>query len=136
MTSRLLAPRRRERREEAITAYPIIDQSQLSLKLMPRERRMSKRFPIELRAELQVGQTCIHGTTVNISSGGLLLTCSPGELKTRRRVMVRLPNWPSSPEGGEISLIVMGSIVRIGPRSVAVRRTKYEFHAGIAASER
>jgi hypothetical protein len=127
MPTRLLVPRRSEHRRMVTTVTPAIEHLQRTLDVVTPERRISRRFPIKLHAELHVGQKCIIGTTVNISSGGLLMTCSPDELKTRRRVRVRLPDWPSAPQGGKMTLILNGSIVRIAHGLVAVQRVSYEF---------
>ncbi len=86
------------------------------------ERRSSIRFPIRLPAELCLRQRRIVGTTVNISSGGILVACSDRELKKGRRVRVRLPDWPSPR-----TLVIYGSVVREGPGVVAVRKSRYSF---------
>jgi hypothetical protein len=127
MTSKLVAPRRRGKREATAGIDPVNGRFQSSLQATAVERRNSERFPIELRAELSIGQTCIIATTVNISSGGLLLTCNFDNFKTRRRVSVRLTNWPSGRGSGSVTLIVEGTIVRSGAGFVAISRNSYQF---------
>lgn len=91
------------------------------------ERRTTQRFPIRLPAELCILEMRIAGTTVNISSGGLLMKCSHGSFKIGRRVKVRV-NWPkSSGKRSETVLVIEGSIVRDSTEHVAVRRIRYEF---------
>jgi hypothetical protein len=127
MTSKLVVPRRRGKREATAGIAPVNGRFQPPLKATVVERRNSERFPIELRAELSIGQTCIIATTVNISSGGLLLTCDFDNFKTRRRVSVRLTNWPSVRGSGNVTLIVEGTIVRSGAGFVAISRNSYQF---------
>jgi PilZ domain len=124
MTSKLVVPRRRGKREATAGVH---GQFQSPLKATTVERRNSERFPIELRAEISIGQTCIVATTVNISSGGLLLTCDFDDFKARRRVSVRLTNWPSARGSGSVTLIVEGTIVRSGAGFVAISRNSYQF---------
>jgi hypothetical protein len=94
------------------------------------ERRHSRRFPIELAAELHAGRDRISGRTANISSGGLLMICSHQQLEVGKRVKVRITNWPGAPrKKTKVVLIVEGFIVRMSSTYVAVRRTRYEFAA-------
>jgi len=92
------------------------------------ERRTTRRFPIKLPAELCIREMRIPGTTVNISSGGLLMKCSHGSFKIGKRVKVRITNWPnSSGKNSEVVLVIEGAVVRDSTEHVAVRRIKYEF---------
>jgi PilZ domain-containing protein len=92
------------------------------------ERRTTQRFPIQLPAELCIREMRFHGTTVNISSGGLLMKCSHDMLKVGKRVKVRITNWPSSNEKrSDVTLIVEGAVLRDSSGYLAVRRTRYEF---------
>jgi hypothetical protein len=127
MTSKLVVPRRRGKREANVAIAPFNRHFQPPSQAAPMERRNSERFPLELHAELSIGQTCIIATTVNISSGGLLLTCNFDDFKTRRRVSVRLTNWPSARGTGSVTLIVEGTVVRSGAGFVAISRNSYEF---------
>lgn len=96
--------------------------------LNPKERRASRRFPIELVAELTVGSARILGTTVNISSGGLLMTCSGAEFQVGTRVTVRVAGWPAKRRRNrKVALILQGRVVRSFADQVAVRRLRYEF---------
>ncbi len=99
---------------------------------MPRapllERRKRRRFPIELPAELCIREMRFQGTTVNISSGGLLMKCSHDSVKLGKRVKVRITNWPNpSGKKSDVTLIMEGAVVRDSTGHLAVRRTKYEF---------
>jgi len=97
------------------------------------ERRNSIRFSFEFSAELSVGKLQIQGKTANISSGGLLMNCSDGQLEKSRarlgsRVKVRITGWPSSrTNDGNMTLVMEGVIVRKLNQLVAIRRTKYRF---------
>ena len=104
------------------------EKSGLKPKATSLERRTTQRFPIELPADLYILEVRIPGTTVNISSGGLLLKCSHGSVKLGRRVKVRITNWPNF--GGEnpgVVLVIDGAVVRDSTEYVAVRRIRYEF---------
>jgi PilZ domain len=92
------------------------------------ERRTTRRFAIELPAELCIRELCVRGTTVNISSGGLLMKCSHDSVEEGNRVKVRITNWPnSSGNNSAIALIMEGAVVRGSTGYLAVRRTRYEF---------
>ena len=92
------------------------------------ERRTRRRFPIELPAELCIRELRFRGTTVNISSGGLLMKCSHDSVKIGKRVNVRIKNWPDpSGKDSEVVLLIEGTVVRNSMGYVAVRRNRYEF---------
>jgi PilZ domain len=92
------------------------------------DRRTTRRFPIELPAELCIREMRFRGTTVNISSGGLLMKYSHDSIKVGRHVRVRITNWPSS--GGnnsDVALIIEGAVVRNSTGYLAVQRTRHAF---------
>lgn len=92
------------------------------------DRRTTRRFPIELAAELCISETRFHGTTVNISSGGLLIKCSHDSIKVGERVRVRITNWPNSKgQNSDVALIMEGNVVRDSTGYLAIRRTRFEF---------
>lgn len=92
------------------------------------ERRTKRRFPIELRAEICIRETRFRGTTVNISSGGLLIKCSYDKVKLGTRIKVRITNWPGSTgKKSDVVLVIEGAVVRDSTGYLAVRRTRYEF---------
>ncbi len=92
-----------------------------------RERRTFRRFPIELPGVVSTRKICIHGTTVNVSSGGLLMACSGCMLKVGEHVRVRLTNWPSARHDANLALIIAGVVVRSWDGYIAVRRKWYAF---------
>ena len=96
-------------------------------KEIERERRTSRRFPIELPGEVSNRKTCIHGTTVNVSSGGLLMACSNSMLKVGEHVRVRLTSWPIARHDTNLALIVAGVVVRSWAGYIAVRRKWHAF---------
>jgi hypothetical protein len=113
---------------ESRTDSAVEDGSVFIPKKVGSDRRMTQRFPIELSAELCIRAIRIPGTTVNISSGGLLIKCSHDSLQIGRRVKVKVTNWPnSSGTNSEIALVIDGAVVRDSNGYVAVRRTRYEF---------
>jgi len=88
------------------------------------ERRRSRRFPIELAGEMCVRRLCVQGTTINLSSGGLLMRCAKGAPRIGARVTIRLTNWPGRED---IALIIQGTVLRNSNGYVAVRRKRYRF---------
>ena len=97
-------------------------------RVVGRERRTKRRFPIELPAELCVRGMHFRGITVNISSGGLLMKCRHDSVKIGKHVKVRITNWPnSSGKNSEVVLVIEGAVVRASVGYVAVRRTRHEF---------
>jgi hypothetical protein len=113
---------------ERETASPDNKNSGFISKAAGSERRTTQRFPIELPAELCILEMRIPGTTVNISSGGLLMKCSHDSVKVGRRVKVRITNWPnSSGKNSEVVLVIDGAVVRDSTEYVAVRRSRYQF---------
>jgi hypothetical protein len=92
------------------------------------DRRTSIRFPIELPVELRANKKSIWGTTVNISSGGLLMSCSDGDLARGTRVKVQVRITPTaSTKDQELALVIDGTITRKSGGYVAVQRKRYRF---------
>lgn len=89
------------------------------------ERRASVRFPLKLTAQAYAGDVRFEGTTVNISSGGLLLT-SDQEIPAGTSLTVRL-NWPIARRTKSVALVVKGAVVRCEPGCVAIQREHYRF---------
>jgi hypothetical protein len=83
---------------------------------------------IELPAELTANRKCIRGTTANISSGGLLMSCSDGDLGIGTRVKVKVRIAPAaSTKDQQLVLIIDGAIVRKWKGYIAVQRKRYRF---------
>ena len=80
-----------------------------------------------LPCEISTPKTLIHGTTVNVSSGGLLIYCSEDGLKVGEHVKVRLTSWPGVRQDSNLALVVEGVIVRSWAGYIAVRKKRYEF---------
>jgi hypothetical protein len=122
----------RIQRQEAFAASPAGFEASEDLKSarhIVRDRRTSFRFPLESPAELRTKKKVIRGTTLNISSGGLLMSCSDGELTigTRVKVNVHVATWlDASTKEHELLLIVEGAIVRKSAGYVAVQRKHYK----------
>jgi PilZ domain-containing protein len=113
---------------ETVAAPPLHVNSERIPKAVGSERRTTERFPIELPAELCIREIRIPGTTVNISSGGLLMKCSHDSVKIGKRVKVRITNWPNSRgKNSDVALIMEGAVVRDSTGYLAVRRTRYAF---------
>jgi hypothetical protein len=109
-------------------ASPSNEKSGLISKAVGSERRKTERFPIELPAELCILDMRIPGTTVNISSGGLLVKCSQDSVKVGARVQVRVTNWPNASRSNSVVVLVIeGAVVRDSPEYLAVRRIRYAF---------
>ena len=122
----------RTRRQEAFAAslagFEASEDIQ-SARQIARDRRTSLRFPLEYPAELRTKKKVIRGTTLNISSGGLLMSCSDGELTigTRVKVNVHVAGRPdASTKEHELLLTVDGAIVRKSAGYVAVQRKHYK----------
>lgn len=112
---------------QTATLYDDAEDAEL-LPKMKFERRTKRRFPIELPAEICIRETRFRGTTVNISSGGLLIKCSYDKVKLGTRVKVRLTNWPGSTgKKSDVVLVIEGAVVRDSTGYLAVRRTRWEF---------
>ena len=126
----MLTPYHRKNRAPIETDAHTLDNenSELMPKAIGSERRTTQRYPIQLPAELCIGEKRICGTTVNISSGGLLIKCSDDAVKIGGHVNVRITNWPnSSRNNSEVVLMIEGAVVRNWTGYVAVRRMRYKF---------
>lgn len=89
------------------------------------ERRASMRFLMELDADIYSRGDRFPGRTVNISSGGLLVSCGDrGEVGML--VTVRIA-WPLPQRNRRVTLVVHGEIIRREAGSVAVRQQRHEF---------
>ena len=101
------------------------------------EHRKTDRFPIETDAryklmavtrEAQTGE----GRTVNISSGGILLT-TESRLPLGERVELSVA-WPAQlNENCALKLVAIGKIVRSSGDTAAIRIEKYDFRTRAAA---
>jgi PilZ domain len=95
------------------------------------DNRLHPRYPIELAAEftlLPKGQTTRRGvgTTLNISSGGLLFACTEN-LPPGAEIEVTI-QWPFLLDGARpLRLRVTGHIVRSNGMGVAVQTSHCEF---------
>ena len=95
------------------------------------DRRGSSRFPVQEKIRYRILhsktlETSGAGTTLNISSGGILFTTE--EPLPAGRVIELSVNWPAR-LGGECALnfFVVGKVVRSDRAKAAVRIQKYEF---------
>lgn len=89
------------------------------------ERRASMRFVLEMEADISTSAERFRARTINISSGGLLLTCS-GNVEIGTLVTVRIA-WPLQQRNKRITLIVHGEIIRRDSIGLAVRQQRHEF---------
>lgn len=95
------------------------------------EHRQYPRYPIELAAEFTLptkGEAARRGvgTTLDISSGGLLLACN-NNLLPGSEIEVSI-QWPFLLDGVRpLKLRITGYIVRANPMVVAVKLRSYEF---------
>jgi hypothetical protein len=97
---------------------------------MPLERRLRARYPVRLPARYRTLDRKIElagtGFTVNVSSGGLLLTCQH-EIKAGTRMEIQV-DWPSLLESTiPLQLVTSGRVVRSEPASFAVEFARYQF---------
>jgi len=95
------------------------------------DRRVHRRYPIELDCEYKVSRSKSAGAcrTVNISSGGILLQTNE-TLRVRRQVDLSI-HWPYELDDGcPLRLRIMGQVVRIDGRRFAVKIKLYEFRTG------
>src|SRR5262249_26434496 len=91
--------------------------------------RRHRRYPIALEVQFKSMQSRLPqmgvGTTVNISSGGVLFRC-PQPLPTRSSIEMSL-TWPFSLSDCALKLVMRGRVVRSDGQSTAVEVTRYEF---------
>jgi hypothetical protein len=111
-------------------AQVVSDELQLAPEdlLKPKERRLARRYPIELPAELYADNEHVTGTTANISANGVLIMCSNPDLAAGTRVKVQIARWPVRRHRNKmLTLIIEGHITRGSVGSVAVRLLRYHF---------
>lgn len=95
------------------------------------ERRGTSRFPVEeyVRYRIVHYKTEIvsgSGSTLNISSGGILFT-TEGKLPVGRKVDLSV-NWPARLGGTcHLQLVVTGRVVRAEAKQAVVQIDHYEF---------
>jgi hypothetical protein len=95
------------------------------------ERRASRRFPIEqhVRFKVRGAQPALAGTgsTVNMSSGGVLFTTDQ-HLRKGHAVMLEI-RWPVLLDDARpLKLVARGPIVWCGEGKAAMHIQKWEFH--------
>lgn len=91
-----------------------------------RERRASTRFPLQLLVDYGARPTSDVGTTVNISSGGVLFTARD-ELAVGTQLELNLA-WPVLLGGSTaLQLRMWGRIVRASGHQAALRVARSEF---------
>jgi hypothetical protein len=84
------------------------------------DRRGTKRFPIELPAELYINKYRLDEKTLNISSAGLLMTCSREGVSPGMRVRVCI-SWPPMREKTKMMLMRRGRVVWSQSGKVAIQ---------------
>jgi hypothetical protein len=89
------------------------------------ERRSSIRFPLKLPANVQGLEFGFDGTTLNISSGGLLMS-SDHIVHVGTPLTVRV-TWPIRRRNKTIALIVRGFVVRSEGGLIAIQKHQYSF---------
>lgn len=105
----------------------------------PVERRQSSRFPIQQELRYRTlskrgGDESGEGSTVNISSSGVLFT-TPKVLLPGRRLEVSI-NWPAQlNQKCGLRLVARGRIVRYVDGAAAMQIQQYEFRTQAASSE-
>jgi hypothetical protein len=77
----------------------------------PIDHREFERYPIELPVQLQFHRCWIDEKTVNIGSGGMLMTCSQEGFSVGMYINTRI-RWPLMREGTTRVLLRHGRIVR------------------------
>ena len=97
---------------------------------MDNERRNKSRFPVELAVHYQtlgVGQSITGaGRTVNVSSGGVLMTAEQG-LHEGSRIRITI-EWPTLLNGiTPLQLVTTGKVVRSRDLNVGVAFDWYQF---------
>jgi hypothetical protein len=97
---------------------------------MLKERRSAARYPMILNARYQTlrkrSKDCGIGRTVNVSSGGFLIT-SEHNVAVGARLEVAV-EWPALLDGViELLLVANGRVVRAKETSFALELSQYEF---------
>ena len=94
------------------------------------ELRTHRRYPIALALQYRWNRGSKHsqfgsGTTINISSGGVLF--HSGELLPVTCPIELALSWPISLEDCNLKLVLRGRVVRSVSQTTAVRIVQYEF---------
>ena len=97
---------------------------------MTTERRSKVRYPLELNVRYQTLEVTAPvagaGQTLNMSSGGLLMTCQTA-LSEGTRVKATV-EWPSLLNGNTpLQLVTVGVVVRNSESSFAIAFENYQF---------
>jgi PilZ domain len=97
---------------------------------MDRERRIKARYPLHLNVRYQalgtVSPATAVGQTVNVSSSGVLITCS-SSIREGTRVRVVL-EWPTLLNGTTpLQLVTLGTVVRRQGSGLAIAFEGYQF---------
>ncbi len=92
--------------------------------------RSHRRYPIALDVQYKWSRAgraeqAGSGTTINISSGGVLFR-SAESVPADSRIEVTL-SWPFSLEGCALKLVLRGRVVRSNREATAIRVLQYEF---------
>lgn len=96
-------------------------------------RRSSARFPIELPVRYKVAKSSGSGRTINIGSGGALMTISH-PVKPGERIELTI-SWPVLLyQKVRLNLIAHGTILRVAEGRAAVKFEQYNFRTAGAAS--
>jgi len=100
-----------------------------------RERRHSGRFPIPLPLRYSLAKSCGWGRTVNIGSGGALLTIDQ-PVRPGQHIELCI-GWPVLlHEEVNLNLIAAGVIARVEQGRAAVRFAQCSFRTASSASRR
>lgn len=97
---------------------------------MENERRVKSRYRLELNARYHTLAGVVPvagvGTTVNVSSSGMLLSC-PGNFPEGTRMKIFI-EWPSLLNGTTpLQLITVGRVVRCTEAGVSITFESYQF---------
>jgi len=91
--------------------------------------RRHRRYPIVLECQYKFNLSRLEqmgeGTTVNISSGGVLFRCTQ-PLPARCAIEMTL-SWPFSINDCALKLVMRGRVVRSDNHATAVQVAQYEF---------
>jgi hypothetical protein len=105
----------------------------VSATAVARDRRRHQRYPIVMTAHVLDAGACQEATTVDISTGGILLR-SGGLLPFGRRVKVFI-DWPVLLHNRcALRLVIEGTVIRSSRVGTAVETLRYDFHTRALAS--
>ena len=97
-----------------------------SLKFVPYERRQHQRFPITAQSQYILGGNREPATTVDISSGGVLLKTEK-ILPVGKQLQV-LIDWPALlDQRCPLRLVITGKVLRSDPTGTAIGIIRYDF---------